>query len=120
MRLLRNSTVTVNRYGEQAVNDVGDIVITDGVTFNIKCNYQPIPNVQKGEVAQILPSGVQISDLLILYTQDTLRLDDEENQIIGDEVIINGNLYKAFQERNWTAQPFLKHKEYLLIRKTKR
>ena len=120
MRLLNNSTVTVNRYGTQAVNDVGDIVIVGSSTFTIKCNYQPVPSNTKGEVAAILPSGVQISDVLVLFTKGELRLDNEASQIVGDEVVIDGSLYKVHQERNWTAQPVLKHREYLLIRKTKR
>ena len=120
MRLLKTTKLKVKRYGEQAINDVGDIVVSAAGTFTIDCNWQPVPNVQKGEIASVLPSGVQITDVVVLFTRSELRVDDESKSLTGDEVEINGSLYKVHQERDWSRFLSIKHREYLLIKKVKR
>lgn len=120
MRLLNNSPIRVIRYGEQAVDDYGNIVTTQNQVFSVVGNWQPVPNVQKGEVAKILPSGVIIDDVLVFFTKHELRPDNEKSGITGDEVELDGWRYKVHQERNWSVQPLtVRHREYLLIRKTK-
>lgn len=120
MRLLNVSKIKVVRYGEQAVDDNGNIVTTQKQTFAIVGNWQPVPNVQKGEVAKVLPSGVTIDDVVVFFTKFELKPDNEKSGITGDEVELDGWRYKVHQERNWSVQPLtIRHREYLLIRKTK-
>lgn len=120
MMLLSKSKVQVKRYGEQAIDDNGNVVVTPARVFDIQCNWQPVPNTSKGEIAKVLPSGVTIDDVIVLFTKTELRPDDEKNQVTGDEVVINNVLYKVHQERNWSRYLSIRHYEYLLIRKVKK
>jgi hypothetical protein len=120
MNLLTATKVQVKRYGVQAIDDNGNIVVTPTQTFNIQCNWQPVPNTSKGELAKILPDGVTIDDVIVLFTRSNLKLDREVSGTTGDEVIIEGELYKVLQERDWSRYLSIKHREYLLVRKTKR
>lgn len=119
MNLLNATKVTVKRYGEQAIDDNGNIVVSPLTTFIIRCNWQPVPNTAKGEIAKVLPEGVTVDDVVVLFTKSNLRLDKESSGNTGDEVIIDGNLYKVAQERDWSRYLSIKHREYLLIRKNK-
>lgn len=120
MRLISLSTVQVNRYGEQAIDDNGNIVVSPLKTFNLQCNWQPLPNTSKGEVAKILPEGISIDDVIVLFTKSSLRTDNEAKGITGDDVNIEGSLYKVLMERDWSRYLSIRHKEYILVRKTKR
>lgn len=119
MRLLNATTVQVNRYGQQSIDNNGNIVVSPTQTFSIQCNWQPVPNTSKGEVAKILPDGIAIDDVIVLFTRSNLRVDRETTGNTGDEVIIDGALYKVLQERDWSRYLTIKHREYLLVRKTK-
>jgi hypothetical protein len=120
MRLLNTSSVRVTRYGEQALDDNGNVVVTQKQVFSVTGNWQPIPNVQKGEVAKVLPEGVKIEDVLVFFTKSELKPDNEKTGFTGDEVELDGWRYKVIQERNWSVQlPRIRHREFLLVRKTK-
>jgi hypothetical protein len=120
MRLLNKSSATITRFGEQIIGEFGDIETTQARTLTIKCNWQPLPTQSKGEIAAILPSGVRITDTLVLYTKTALKVDDESNGVTADEVNIDGVLYKVFVERNWNRYLRIKHYEYILTRKNKK
>ena len=120
MRLLGMSEVSITRFGEQVLGEFGDIETTAPRTFKIKCNWQPLPTQTKGELASILPSGVRITEVIVLFTKTALRVDDEVKGITADEVLIDGILYKVFTERNWNRYLSIKHYEYILTRKNKK
>lgn len=120
MRLIGLSDATVTRFGEQIITEFGDVETTPSRTLTIKCNWQPLPTQSKGEIAAILPSGVRITDVIVLFTKTALRVDDEANSVTADEVLIDGILYKVFTERNWNRYLRVKHYEYILTRKNKR
>lgn len=121
MRLLSATTLQVKRYGETFLGEFGDVTVGAPTIFNIKCNWQPLANVQKGEAASILPEGVKVGDVLNLWTTTELYVDDEISQTVADEITIEGRVYKVHQSRNWNRYlPRIKHYEYMLIRKEKR
>jgi hypothetical protein len=120
MRLLSASVVTVKRYGEQLLDDFGNVTTSASQSFSIKCNWQPVPTSTKGEIAAILPSGIQISDTMVLFTKSVLRVDDETSGLVGDELTLDGVLYKVHLERNWSRYLSIKHREYIVVRKNKR
>lgn len=121
MRLLSLSTLEVKRYGKTYLDEFGDVTVSPPTTFVIKCNWQPLANVQKGEMASILPEGVKITDVLNLWSTSELYVDDEVAQTVADEITIEGRVYKVHQARNWNRYlPRIKHYEYMLVRKEKR
>jgi hypothetical protein len=84
------------------------------VDLDIRGSLQPIGNLAQ-EIQKVLPSGVRMDDVRVLYTRTELRVGNDRTGIEADNVVYSNPLtgrdevYEVFRVDPWTALHRLSH-----------
>lgn len=99
-KLLRTSTLTINRFGE-GYWDVDGNWVDGGIEppFDIQCNIQPFKD---GKERSILPEGTTADDAVTVYSKTKLNITDQLTDTKGDYFTLDGFTYKVYRVENWS------------------
>lgn len=92
----------------------GEWINGDLTNLNIRGTLQPIGNLAQ-EIQRVLPEGVRMDDVRVLYTVTELRVGNDRTGIEADNVIYSNPLtsrdevYEVFRVDPWVALHRLSH-----------
>jgi hypothetical protein len=115
--VFNQQVLTIQRKGASYLNENEDLVIPDDVTFDIKCDIQPIATRMTKQVEA--PNGYTLSSAKYVSTMHILNTLDDEAAIAADETIINGRKYYVWTADNWNNGPLStdRYNDYILVMK---
>lgn len=115
MPLISQISLTFNRYGEQEIDENGDISKPTPTTVSATGSLQPL---RFGDRQLLSQQGKSSNDARIFYTKTALKNADPYLQTPADETVINGVVYQVFDAGDWTTNTStLAHYKVILIRK---
>ena len=99
------------------LDDDDNFVDSAPTRIHTKASIQPY---KKGNGQEVLPKGIRSEDVLVVWTQDELRVADQFNNLKADETVIDGREYVVFFISNWNRHGLtIDHYEAIVIRKDK-
>jgi hypothetical protein len=116
-RLIKDIPLTFYRFGEQEIDDNGNLVNTEATMISTKGSLQPL---QKGDITLLQEGGLAVDGSRIYYTKTKLKGADPYGQTQPDEVEIDGVVHEVFDPEDWNQTKVLRrvaHYKYILARR---
>ena len=102
---------TARRFGP-AKNVSGVMVNPEPYEFEFKGAIQPLDP----KTREALDGGFVARARYILFTTEDLKTIDRGGQTIADQVKHRGQWLEVLGDDDWQDAPFLKHREYILLK----
>jgi len=103
-------------------NEEGKWINGDLTDLDIRGSLQPIGNLAQ-EIQRVLPEGVRMDDVRVLYTRTEVRVGNDRTGVEADDIIFynpfveRNEVYEVFRVDPWFALHRLSHfKAYIFLK----
>jgi len=116
MKLLNtNQFIRIRSDGEGYYNSKGKWTDGEKTRTPYRGTIQPIGS--STELQKVLPEGVLLDDVLVLYTKLDLRTGNDRTGIEADDIEFMEETYEVFKVDRWYAARRLSHMKAYIYRK---
>jgi len=91
-------TITIERFAEGSWSNNGRYEKGDAETFTIEASVQPA----SGNQVKILPEHRRTEEIIVIYSDKQLRVNDNKKNKSGDTLLHSGKKYEILNVKDWS------------------